>query len=81
MPKLDVVEQYLSILADDDHITFFHSHHDEQKDVLKIVTVYDEGKKYRLKFSVNGEVVINKRFSGLETVNKLINELLPEDYG
>ena len=81
MRKLDVIEQYLSILADDDKITYFHSHNDTQKDILKIVTVYDEGKRYRVKFSINGEVVTNKRLPNMESVDLLISQLLPEDYG
>lgn len=82
MPKkLDVIESYLRILSDDDNITFFHSHHNPQTDTLKVVTVYDEGKKYRLKFSVNGDVVINQRYPNLDPINSLISELLPEDYG
>lgn len=82
MPKkLDIIESYLRILADDDNITFFHHHHDEKKDQLKVVTVYDEGKKYRIKFTINGDVIFNLRYANLEPINRLISELLPENYG
>ena len=79
--KLNAVDRYLKILNGDENITYFHSQHNKENDSVKIVTVYDEGKFYRVKCTIDGDIVINKRFPNIETVTQIISELQPEPYG
>jgi hypothetical protein len=79
--KLNVIDQYLKILNGDENITYYHAHHDKSNDSVKIVTVYDEGRNYRIKYTINGDVIINRKYPSINTITRMISEIQPEPYG
>ena len=75
---MSAVDDYLSILNGDNNITFHHV--EEENDVLKIVTVYNQDNKHRLIYTVGGEIMIDQEFSSIMLVMRIVESLMPASF-
>lgn len=75
---MNIVENYLSMLCGEDNIVYLHATTDKELNEVSVATVTDLGKTYHLLYTKNSNVVINKTYSNILTISRILRDLQPD---